>query len=469
MFLNVDKHNQNKIAIKDDSGYSLTYADICKTIEEFDALNLPRSVIFCLCENCAGALVGYMAFENNKQVPLLLSVGLDEGLRNNMESMYAPSYYWMPERKVGGIIGEKIYAAYGYVLLKTNYEPYPLNEKLSMLLTTSGSTGSPKLVRHKYGNLEANAKNVAKVFSWTVDEVGICDLPMNYTMGLNVINSHLAVGASVLMVKANLMDPDFWKFIKINGGTSFCGVPFSYEVMRRVGFDKMDLPELYTLAEGGGKLTDKMFKWIATYAQNSGKRFCATFGTSETSARMAFLDPELALEKVGSIGKAIPNGELFLLDEVVNEDGTVTGELGYRGANVTMGYALNREDLIKDDEFCGEYHTGDIAKRDADGFYFIIGRKGRFLKLFGLRVSLDETERLLKTQYPNTDFVCTGDDKQMNIFTANAVLKNEIIPFISRKTSLHNSAFRVFILDEIPRNDYGKVKFAELEKIADVR
>lgn len=469
MFLNVDKHNQNKIAIKDDSGYSLTYADICKTIEEFDALNLPRSVIFCLCENCAGALVGYMAFENNKQVPLLLSVGLDEGLRNNMESMYAPSYYWMPERKVGGIIGEKIYAAYGYVLLKTNYEPYPLNEKLSMLLTTSGSTGSPKLVRHKYGNLEANAKNVAKVFSWTVDEVGICDLPMNYTMGLNVINSHLAVGASVLMVKANLMDPDFWKFIKINGGTSFCGVPFSYEVMKRVGFDKMDLPELYTLAEGGGKLTDKMFKWIAAYAQNSGKRFCATFGTSETSARMAFLDPELALEKVGSIGKAIPNGELFLLDEVVNEDGTVTGELGYRGANVTMGYALNREDLIKDDEFCGEYHTGDIAKRDADGFYFIIGRKGRFLKLFGLRVSLDETERLLKTQYPNTDFVCTGDDKQMNIFTANAVLKDEIIPFISRKTSLHNSAFRVFILDEIPRNDYGKVKFAELEKIADIR
>lgn len=468
MFLNVDKHDQNKIAIKDDSGFSLTYADICKTIEEFDALNLPRSVILCLCENCAGALVGYMAFENNKQVPLLLSAGMDEELRNHIESIYTPSYYWIPERKAVEIIGEKIYAAYGYVLLKTNYEPYPLNEKLSMLLTTSGSTGSPKLVRHKYGNLEANAKNVAAVFSWTADEVGICDLPMNYTMGLNVINSHLTVGASVLMVKANLMDPDFWEFIKANGGTSFCGVPFSYEVMRRVGFDKMDLPKLYTLAEGGGKLTDKMFQWIASYAQNNGKRFCATFGTSETSARMAFLDPELALEKVGSIGKAIPNGELFLLDEVINEDGTVTGELGHKGPNVTMGYALNREDLTKDDEFCGEYHTGDIAKRDADGFYFIIGRKGRFLKLFGLRVSLDETERILKTQYPNVDFVCTGNDNRMNIFTANAALKDEIIPFISRKTSLHNSAFRVFVLDEIPRNDYGKVKFAELEKIAGV-
>ena len=464
MFLNVDKHNQGKTAIKDDSGYSLTYGDICRTIREFDDLRLPRSVIFCLCENCAGALVGYMAFENNKQVPLLISAGMDEELRHNLESMYTPSYYWIPERKTEEVGGDKVYEAYGYVLLKTRYEAYPLNDKLSMLLTTSGSTGSPKLVRHKYGNLEANAENVAKVFNWSTEEVGICDLPMNYTMGLNVINSHLVAGASVLMIKTNLMDPDFWEFIKVNGGTSFCGVPFSYEVMRRVGFDRMDLPKLYTLAEGGGKLTDKMFTWIATYAQKNGKRFCATFGTSETSARMAFLDPERALEKTGSMGKAIPNGELFLLDEVENDDGTVTGELGYRGPNVTMGYALCKEDLLKDDEFCGEYHTGDIAKRDAEGFYYIIGRKGRFLKLFGLRVSLDETERILKTQYQNADFVCTGDDKRMNIFCTDESLKDEIIPFISKKTNLHNSAFRVFIIPEIPRNEYGKVKFAELAK-----
>ena len=465
MFLNVDKHNQKKIAIMDDSGYSLTYADICRTIKEFDAINLPRCVVFCLCENCAGSLIGYMAFENNKQVPLLLSAELDEELRNNIESMYSPSYYWVPKRKAMNLAGEKIHEAYGYVLLKTCYEPYPLNDKLSMLLTTSGSTGSPKLVRHKYGNLEANAENVAKVFSWSSDERGICDLPMNYTMGLNVINSHLVVGASVLMIKANLMDSDFWEFIKVNEGTNFCGVPFSYEVMRRIGFDKMHLPKLYTMAEGGGKLTDKMFKWIATYAKNNGKRFCATFGTSETSARMAFLDPELALEKIGSIGKAIPNGELFLCDEVTNEDGTSTGELGYRGPNVTMGYAMCKEDLMKDDEFCGVYHTGDIAMRDADGFYFIIGRKGRFLKLFGLRVSLDETERILKSQYPDVDFVCTGNDKNMNIFITDEGMKDEIIPFISGKTNLHNSAFKVWVIDEIPRNNYGKVQFDILEKI----
>ena len=263
----------------------------------------------------------------------------------------------------------------------------------------------------------------------------------------------------------NLMDPDFWEFIKVNEGTSFCGVPFSYEIMRRIGFEKMDLPKLYTLAEGGGKLTDKMFKWAASYADRNGKRFCATFGTSETSARMAFLDPALAMEKTGSIGKAIPEGELFLLDEVANEDGSSSGELGYRGPNVTMGYAVCRDDLKKDDEFCGEYHTGDIARRDADGYYYIIGRKGRFLKLFGLRVSLDETERILKTQYPSADFVCTGDDKRMKIFTTDKALKDQIIPFVSGKTNLHNSAFQVIVIDKIPRNAYGKVQLSALEEL----
>ena len=465
MFLNIEQQNPDLIAIHDDTEHVVSYGELCQAVEEFRKKELPRCVVFELCENCAGALVGYIAFESNGQVPLLLSAGLDAGLLRNLEDTYTPAYYWLPDRKADSVEGIPVFKRYGYTLIKTNHEPYPIHEDLSLLLTTSGSTGSPKLVRHKYGNLEANAANVAKVFGWTPDERSICDLPMNYTMGLNVINSHLIVGACALMVSRNMMDYRFWEFIREQKGTNFCGVPYSYEIMRRLGFDRMDLPELRTLAEGGGKLTDKMFKWIAEYCKNSGKRFCATFGTSETSARMAFLDPDKALDKIGSMGKAIPNGELFLIDEMKNDDGSTTGELGYRGPNVTMGYALCRDDLLKNDEFCGEYHTGDIAKRDKDGFYFIVGRKGRFLKLFGLRVSLDETERILKTWQPSADFVCIGDDKRMSIFTTDPELKESIIPYISEKTNLHNSAFRVFVIDSIPRNDYGKVKFSALEEM----
>ena len=465
MFLQIDTREAARPAIRDDSGHSLTYGELTDVLVSFETLSLPRSVVFSLCENSAGSLAGYLALENAGLVPLLLSASLDGELRRRLEDTYLPSYYWAPASLASELGGETVCACLDYVLLKTAHAPYPLNDRLSLLLTTSGSTGSPKLVRHKYGNLEANAENVAKVFGWTENEVGICDLPMNYTMGLNVINSHLFAGASVLMVKANLMDPAFWSFVAAEGGTSFCGVPFSYEIMRRIGFDKMDLPALKTLAEGGGKLTDRMFRWIAEDSAKKGRRFCATFGTSETSARMSFLDPGLALQKIGSIGKAIPNGELFLSDEKMNDDGTADGELSYRGPNVTMGYAETAADLMKGDEFCGEYRTGDLAKRDAEGFYYIVGRKKRFLKLFGMRVSLDETERLLKTRF-GEDLVCIGDDKKMRIFTTNAALKDEIIPFLADKTKLHNSAFQVLVIDGIPRNEYGKVRFAELEKAA---
>ena len=462
MFLNIDLPRSTKTAVKDDSGHVLSYGDLVGTAREIETLNLQRAVVFCLCENSAGALAGYLSFENNGLVPLMLSASMDEDLRNNLEALYLPSYYWVPESEVQKIAGTVLFSAYDYVLLRTKHMPYPLNDQLSLLLTTSGSTGSPKLVRHKYGNLESNASNVAKVFSWTADEVGICYLPMNYTMGLNVINSHLVVGASILLIKASLTSPVFWDFITVNEGTNYCGVPFSYDIMHRIGFEKMDLPKLKTLAEGGGKLTDKMFTWIADYAAKNDKRFCATFGTSETSARMTFLEPTLALQKIGSIGKAIPGGELFLLDEVESDDGMVIGELAYRGPNVTMGYAQSKEDLLKGDEFCGEYHTGDIAKRDKEGFYYIVGRKGRFLKLFGIRISLDEVERILSMRFPNTEFACVGNDKQMNIFITDESLKNEIIPYISDKTKLHSSAFRVSVVEKIPRNENGKVAIAVL-------
>ena len=87
MFLNIEKPDRKKIAIKDDSGYSLTYEELCHTVEAFGSLNLSRSIVFCLCSNCAGSLAGYLAFENNGQVPLLLSAQLDESLRRNLEQI----------------------------------------------------------------------------------------------------------------------------------------------------------------------------------------------------------------------------------------------------------------------------------------------------------------------------------------------------------------------------------------------
>lgn len=463
MLFDIDKKPVSAVAAIDDSGGQLTYGELVEFCNLLTTSLPKRELVFCLCENKVGSLAGFMALYDNKDVCLLINAAIDLGLLDNLRETYHPSYYWMPESKGDNYCFESVLHYKDYVLCKTSEKAPEMHPKLSLLMTTSGTTGSPKLVRHKYGNVESNAKNVAKAFGWTPYERGIIDLPMQYTMGLNVICSHLYVGATVLLIAANLMNPKYWKFVKEQKGTNFTGVPFSYEILNRLRFFRMDLPYLTTLAEGGGKMSDTLFVAFANYAEENGKRFFATFGTTETTARLAYLSPEKAIHKCGSIGKAIPEGNLYLVDEDGNPiyEPNTEGELVYEGPNVTMGYAMCIEDLTNDDEFCGVYHTGDIAKMDVDGCLYIVGRMKRFLKLFGLRVSLDQSERIISDHF-GIECACTGDDLKMKIYISKAELKEEVKKFISQKTGLLSNLFEVNCIEAIPRFESGKINYKRL-------
>lgn len=471
MFLNIDSHSADSVAAIDDTQRELTYASICEFSLEYSKLIPVGSLVFLLCDNSVGALAHYIACVENKVVPLLLGASIDEELLLRLYEIYRPQYFCVPEPQTDDML-EKIpgisvlYKRHGYSILQAGNNPAAvLNEKLALLMSTSGSTGSPKLVRYTRKNLESNARNVAKVFGWTASEKPICDLPMNYTMGLNVINSHLYVGATVVLTKRNLMSQEFWDVIRSQDCTNFTGVPFSYTILSRLRFEKMETPKLTTLAEGGGRLSNAEFEKWANYAKENGKRFFATFGTTETAARMSYLPPEWAAEKIGSIGIAIPEGELFLLDDdgqAISEM-EAEGELAYRGPNVTMGYATCREELSLGDVFSGEYHTGDIARRDKDGCYYIVGRKSRFLKLLGFRVNLDESERLIRDKF-GVDNVCMGTDDKMIIYITDSEYRESVKEFMSNKTRLYSSLFEIRYIDKIPRSQTGKIMYKQLEK-----
>ena len=465
MFLGIDKKIKEKVAVKDNEGSILTYGELEQKVRLFSHLLQPRSIVFIICKNTVGSLLGYLGFIEGNSVPLALSSKIDKGLLHSLLNEYKPAYLWLPTDMAKSFDYSIAYNEFGYSLLETGNEMYPINEQIQFLMTTSGSTGSPKLVRYKKGNLEANAKNVAKAFGWTDKERPICDLGMQYTMGLNVINTHLYVGATVLLTTYNLMSADFWDYVRSENATNFTGVPFSYDILHRLHFEHMDLPSLTTLSEGGGKLTDERFEQLAQYAQKNGKRFIASFGTTETSARMACLPPELALTKTGSIGRAIPEGELFLIDNNCNvlTEIEAEGELCYRGPNVTMGYAEKREDLQDGDIFNGEYHTGDYARRDADGCYYITGRMSRFLKLLSYRVSLDQCERLIREEF-GIECACMGTDQKMDIYITDKGKQKEVLDFISEKTNLFKTLFKVNVIDSIPRNSNGKIRYKELER-----
>lgn len=454
MFLELNKKERQHIATIDDSGKSVTYGEICDFSQEFAKQVPQRSLIFILSENCIGSLLGYTAALSNRIVPLIISAATEKGLYNHLYDLYQPEYLWMPRAKAVGM--ETVFSAWDYCLVKTGNKPVQMYDDLSLLLPTSGSTGSPKLVRHSYRNIEANADNVRRLFKLDGSEKAMAMLPMHYTMGLSVITSHLLAGATLLLSGHSLLDRRFWNTLK--EATSFTGVPYSYEILTKMRFTRMDLPNLRVITQGGGKLTEEMFMMLAQYAHEKGKQFIATYGQSECTARMAYLPAELALEKTCSIGFAEPGGQLSIIDENGNEsfEGVAHGEMVYRGENVTLGYATCREDLLKGDENHGVMHTGDLARRDADGCYFIIGRLKRFLKIYGLRIGLDEVERMIKAEY-KTDCYCKGNDEKLIVLITDDNLQKNLPAFIEEKTHLFHQRIEVQVVKEILRNEAGKV------------
>jgi acyl-coenzyme A synthetase/AMP-(fatty) acid ligase len=316
-------------------------------------------------------------------------------------------------------------------------------------------------------NLEANTNSIIEYLSIDESERPITTLPMNYTYGLSIINTHLMAGATILMTEAGILQREFWQFFKEQEATSFGGVPYTYEMLKKLRFFRMDLPSLRTFTQAGGKLMPELHKEYAEYAQAQGKRFFIMYGATEATSRMSYLPWQRCLEKCGSMGIAIPGGEFSLIDvdgSTIDAPDTV-GELVYKGKNVTLGYAEKREDLATPDERGGVLVTGDMAKRDKDGFYYIVGRRKRFLKIYGNRVNLDEVEGLLKKQ--GIDCACAGHDDNLRVYVTDEGAKEKAAAFIEEHTAVNRKGFAVSVIDAIPRNDAGKVLYSALNKLID--
>lgn len=426
-----------------------------------------RCLVFCLCKNEIGSVLGYVSFVNNAIIPVLLNAHLEQELLQNLIDSYQPSYIWLPYSQIQQFPDMKcIREAYGYCLLETDFnKDYPLYGELALLLTTSGSTGSPKFVRQSYTNIRDNAESIVQYLKIDETERPITTLPMNYTYGLSIINSHLLVGATILLTEKTLIQKEFWSFFKEANATSLAGVPYTYEMLDKLRFYRMNLPSLRYMTQAGGKIIPELHEKFARYAEENGKSFIVMYGQCEATARMGYLPPEKAVDKKGSMGIAIPGGKFYLIDDHGNkiEKPYTTGELVYEGKNVTLGYAECGEDLAREDERHGILETGDMAQFDEDGFYYIVGRKKRFLKIYGNRVNLDEVEQLIKGKF-EIPVACAGVDDHMYIFITNENMIDPVKNFVVNKTKLNPIAFNIMRIEDIPKNDSGKTLYKELTK-----
>lgn len=466
MIWNLKQFGKND-AVVDENNNHYSYNDFHESCNKLANFIGDRCLVFSLCTNTVGSLIGYIGLVNNNIVPLMLDSHLNDELLSHLVDTYRPKFIWAPESRCDSYRFVKVFSLEGYELLKTGFdEEFPLHDDLALLLTTSGSTGSPKLVRQSYKNILSNTKSIVDYLELDCNERPITTLPMNYTYGISIINTHLYVGATIILTEKTIFSREFWQLFKEQNVTSFGGVPYTYEMLEKLRFFRMDLPSLKTMTQAGGKISLDLHKKIADYADKNGKKFVVMYGQTEATARMAYLPADKAVEKCGSMGIAIPGGKFSLID--ANGDAilepNVVGELVYEGDNVTLGYAICGEDLIKGDENHGRLITGDMAKFDEDGFYYVVGRKKRFLKMFGKRVNLDETERMIKADFPAIDCACCGRDDNMYIFITDSSFTDVIKNYISEKTNINFSGFTIKYIESVPKNESGKTQYLELEK-----
>ena len=446
-------------ALVTDQGETFTYGQLQEKADIVKQSLQKGKLAFCLCSNTVASIVGYVSLVQEGVATLLLDARKDKELIGNLLNIYKPNYVWAPE---GSGLGKVLVSYGGYILYGYSETEISIHSDLALLLTTSGSTGSPKLVRLTQKNLVSNAESIAEYLHITPSERPVTTLPMYYSFGMSVINSHFIMGATLLLTEKTILEKEFWEFVKSERATSIAGVPYTYEMLKRLRFFRMELPELKTMIQAGGKLNAAIAKEYIEYAKATGKEFIVMYGQTEAAPRMSYLPFEHALDKYASIGVAIPGGKFSLRDEN-NQEITMPdmdGELTYEGQNVCMGYAECIADLAKGDENLGVLHTGDVARCDVDGYYYITGRMKRFVKVWGNRVNLDAIEQMVKPITP--DCACVGIDDNITIFITNEAYSDVIRNFLSEKTKLNARAFTVKIITEIPHKPSGKVDYSKL-------
>jgi acyl-CoA synthetase (AMP-forming)/AMP-acid ligase II len=419
--------------------YHQLAATVTDTAQELDG---PRRLVLLETRNDLATLVRYLAAMSGGHVVVPVPAGRDH---TAMVQTYEPDVVidddGIHHRHRGG--------------------RHPLHDDLALLLSTSGSTGSPKLVRLCHTNLVSNAAAIAEYLDIRETDRAATTLPMSFCYGLSVIHSHLLRGAGLLLTDHSVVDNEFWELFRRHRGTSFAGVPYTFELLERVGEQALDLPHLRYATQAGGRMPPDRVRRFAELGRQQGWDLFVMYGATEATARIAYLPPNLASTRPGAIGRPIPGGSITIEPREAWDD-EHTGELVYRGPNVMMGYAHRPSDLALG-KTVDALHTGDIARRCSDGFYEVIGRSSRFVKMYGLRIDLQHVEATMRDH--GVAAFCTDVDDRLAVAAAGHEA-GELQRVAAAAAGVPAAAVQAVAVKELPMLPSGKPDYQRVRNLA---
>ncbi|MDH6236220.1 AMP-binding protein [Cryobacterium sp. CG_9.6] len=436
-------------------GVRISYAELSLLIRECKGqLGETRRLVMIAATNALEPIVTYLAALEGGHPVLFVSGGDDDASLAHKAALI--------ERFRPDVIAQ--HGPHGWTMEEQNPgSRHTFHPQLAMLASTSGSTGSPKLVRLSVENVRSNAASIGDYLRLEPSDRAATTLPLQYCYGLSVVNSHLLAGASVLLTERSVTDDAFWQEASAHQITSFAGVPYTFEMLEASGFAERSVPSLRYLTQAGGRLAPELTRRFARLGDERGFTLFVMYGQTEATARMAYLPPELIATAAGAIGRPIPGGR-FRIDASGTADpkGNM-GELVYDGPNVMLGYAETPADFALG-RTVHELRTGDLARHRDDGLYEIVGRMNRFVKIFGLRVDLDRIERLLGDEGLEVR-VATADERLL-LFATSDRTAQRARERAAALVGVPTHAIRAYAVEQFPRTSNGKPDTAALVRFA---
>lgn len=425
----IPNHHNQPILIEE-SGQSYSYTDIESNINSLKNLIPTKSLVLILCDQSIVPLFVFLGgYEQNS-----VSLFLDSKTNIEFISQYIEQFHFQFIFSPFEINDLKNLTEVSlwrhYHIYQTKHSSPVLHNDLRLLLSTSGTTGSKKLVKLSKKNLTHAIKNTAESLLICTDDVSVAHLPIHFSMGFSNIFSHLYKGAKVLFPQSSVIDQNFWIFVRNNQLSNFTGVPYSYEILKRIRFNNIELPSLKVLSQGGGKLKKDLYLFLSEITQKRNLKLLLTYGMTEACGRMSFTFAKGFEEEI-SIGASINQGNMYLSDI----DKENIGEIIYEGPNVCMGYALNMEDLSLTDSFQGRIATGDLAKIDQNSNFYICGRKNKIAKINGYRIHLEDLENMISQEY-HCECICKEENQSIQIYAKNKLPEKDLQRFLHKKTQL---------------------------------
>ena len=463
IFDNINKYENNNALVTENEEI-ITYKTLLKFSKNISKNIKNRCLVFLLCGNNLESISGYLGFLKSNCVISMIDERMSEKHLNRLISIYKPDFIFLKKKKNKFLENySSIYSFYNYELLEINKKvKIKIDNNLSLLLSTSGSTGASKYVRQSVENVYNNTESILKYLNISDADISITTLPMSYVYGLSIINTHLSRGACIVLNNYSVIDKKFWTFLQKNKVCSFGGVPYTYQILDRINFEKYNLKYLKYTTQAGGKLSFKLSKKIIDYYQKTNKKFFIMYGAAEATARMSYLPWEYASQKIDSVGIPIPGGKFWIEDEKRNKilENNKTGELVFSGKNVCLGYANNIFDLSKGDENKGILRTGDIAKRDKDNFYYIVGRKDRYVKIHGNRINLVELEYII-SDFGVQSLCQVEEENKITIFVKNLNEIEKLKEYLFKSTQLHPTTFIFKKINNFTLNKNYKISYSD--------